>query len=124
MTVIRATASRRSETPNGVMTTLASPTQGGATQALWRVDMPPGRTGPLHSADAEQVWTVLGGAATAEVGTERTTVEPGDTLVIPAGTPRRVSTGDRPFTAVVAAPAGVGVYRSGETERIEPPWAV
>jgi quercetin dioxygenase-like cupin family protein len=124
MTVIRATASRRSETPNAVMTTLASPTQGGANQVLWRVDMPPGRTGPLHMADAEQIWAVLGGSATAEIGTERVTVEPGDTLVIPAGTLRRVSTGEEPFAAVVAAPAGVGVYRAGDSERIEPPWAV
>jgi quercetin dioxygenase-like cupin family protein len=124
VTVIRAAESRRSETPNAVMTTLASPTQGGSSHALWRVDMPPRRTGPLHAADAEQIWSVIEGSATAQIGTERTTVEAGDTLVMPAGTLRQVITGDQPFAAVVAAPGGVGVYRDGEQERIEPPWAV
>ena len=42
MPVIRHADSRRTETPTAVMTTLASPSQGGAGQAVWRVDMRPG----------------------------------------------------------------------------------
>ena len=38
MSVVLAGESRKVETPNGVMTTLASPTQGRAGQAVWRVD--------------------------------------------------------------------------------------
>ncbi|GAA4457654.1 cupin domain-containing protein [Phytohabitans houttuyneae] len=111
MPVIRHAQSRRTETPNAVMTTLASPTQGGAGQAVWRVDMRPGQSGPLHAIDTEQVWTVLGGAAVIEVGDQAHTVEPGDTVVIPADTPRRVRT--RPadgLVALVVAPAGMRAY--------------
>ena len=63
MPVIRHADSRRTETPNAVMTTLASPSQGGAGQAVWRVDMRPGQAGPRHVIDTEQVWTVLAGCA-------------------------------------------------------------
>jgi quercetin dioxygenase-like cupin family protein len=111
MPVIRRTESRRTETPNAVMTTLASPTQGGAGQAVWRVDMNPGQTGPRHAIDTEQVWTVLAGAATVELDGETLTIESGDTLVIPADAPRRLSTKPADgFAAVVVAPAGTRAY--------------
>jgi quercetin dioxygenase-like cupin family protein len=85
--------------------------------------MEPGHAGPPHTADAEQIWTVLTGAATARIGDAEVTVEAGDTVVIPAGAERRIRTGDAPFAAVVSARAGFGVYRPGDPERIEPAWA-
>ena len=70
------------------MTTCASPTQGSKTLAIWRVDMAPAVAGPHHSFGAEQVWTVLAGSVTVELdGKEHTT---GDTVVMPAGTARRI----------------------------------
>ncbi|SNT63093.1 Cupin domain protein [Streptosporangium subroseum] len=111
MPVIRHAESRRTETPNAVMTTLASPSQGGAGQVVWRVDMNPGQVGPPHAIDAEQVWTVLDGGATVELGDETLTVEPGDTLVMPADVPRRLSAAPATgFTAIVVAPAGMRAY--------------
>ena len=91
MQVIRSKESRRTETANAVMTTLASPTQGHAAQALWRVEMVPGQAGPLHGIDAEQVWTVLDGGASIEAGAETATLRPGDTIVLPAGIARRIT---------------------------------
>jgi quercetin dioxygenase-like cupin family protein len=112
MTLVRQADCRRTETPNGVMTTLATPTQGNATGlALWRVDMDPERRGPRHAADAEQVWSFLDGTATIDLGDRRFTVAPGDTVVMPADVPRQVTTGPRNgFAAVVTAPAGTQVY--------------
>lgn len=115
MPVIRRAETRRTETPNAVMTTLASPTQGGAAQAVWRVDMRAGQSGPLHAIDTEQVWTVLTGAAVVEIDGQRHTVEAGDTVVIPAHLPRRItatSPAEVPadFRAVVVAPAGLRAY--------------
>jgi quercetin dioxygenase-like cupin family protein len=111
MTVIRHADSRRTETPAAVMTTLASPTQGGATQAVWRVDMAPGRSGPLHGIDAEQVWTVLSGGATVDLPGGAVTVEPGDTVVIPADAPRRFTADPSAgLAALVVAPAGMRAY--------------
>ncbi|GLZ07674.1 hypothetical protein Acsp03_51400 [Actinomadura sp. NBRC 104412] len=122
MTLVRQADCRRTETPNGVMTTLASPTQGGAADlALWRVDMIPDRRGPRHAADTEQVWSCLDGAATIDLGGQELTVGPGDTVVMPADVPRQVTTGpDGGFSAVVTAPAGTQVYvlaEPGEEQR-------
>lgn len=111
MPVIRHAESRRTETPNAVMTTLASPTQGGAGQSVWRVEMRPGQAGPLHAMDTEQIWTVLAGQATVLVGDETVLVTPGDTLVIPADVPRRVTAAPTSgFAAIVVAPAGTRAY--------------
>ncbi|MEU7937086.1 cupin domain-containing protein [Microbispora bryophytorum] len=136
MPVIRSADSRRSTTPNGVVTTLASPTQGGATQAVWRVDMPAGNNGPHHASDGEQVWTFLTGGATVELGGETVAVEAGDTVVMPADVSRRVQAdAEAGFSAIVAAPAGCEVYNPGGitaadacdlapkgTDRLVPPW--
>jgi quercetin dioxygenase-like cupin family protein len=111
MPVIRRDASRRTETPNATMTTLASPAQGGARHAVWRVDMRAGQAGPLHAIDKEQIWTVLDGAAAVDLGDETVTIEPGDTLVIPADAPRRVWTSSASgLSAVVVAQAGMRAY--------------
>ncbi|MCP2341822.1 cupin domain-containing protein [Actinomadura rupiterrae] len=139
MIVIRAAESRRTTTPNGTMTTLATPTQGGtSTLAVWRVDALPGVTGPLHTFDAEQVWTCVGGAASWTVGdgehADKVDVAPGDTLVLPAGAPRQMVISPDGFQAVVAAPAGTVVYNPDPAkedgcelapkgdERLTPPW--
>jgi len=112
MTVIRADQARRTETPNAVMTTLASATLGGSRQAVWRVDMAPGAAGPVHAFEAEQVWTVLDGGAHIAVDGETATVAAGDTVVMPADVSRQIRT-DAGLTALVCAPATARVYRSG-----------
>jgi quercetin dioxygenase-like cupin family protein len=111
MPVIRNAERRRTQTPNAVMTTLASPTHGGAAMAVWRIDMEPGQAGPLHAIDAEQIWTVLEGGASVLLGTDTIEVGPGDTLVMPADVPRRI-TADAGLgvVAIGAAPASMRAY--------------
>ncbi|HTS99814.1 MAG TPA: cupin domain-containing protein [Streptosporangiaceae bacterium] len=122
MPVIRRAERRRTETPNAVMTTLASPSQGGAGQALWRVDMRPGQAGPPHAFDAEQVWTVLDGGATVDLDGQPLAVGPGDTVVMPAGVPRRVTADPAAgLAAIVAAPAGARASTPGG-EKLVPAW--
>jgi quercetin dioxygenase-like cupin family protein len=117
MPVIRHAESRRTETPNAVMTTLASPSQGGAGQSVWRVDMRPGQAGPPHAIDAEQVWTVLQGGATVELDGQVLAVGPGDTVIMPADAPRRVTADPAAgFTAIAVAPAGARAYLPGATD--------
>ncbi|TDD33169.1 cupin domain-containing protein [Actinomadura sp. KC06] len=138
MTLIRDAESRRTDTPNGTMTTFATPTQGGTEGlALWRVDMAPGRTGPLHAFDTEQIWTFLDGAATIDLDGRKLEAGPGDTVVLPADVPRQMtSRPDAGFTAVVAAHAGCLAYDPDALvddtkcdiapqgdERLVPPWA-
>ena len=106
------------------MTTFASPSQGGASRSLWRVDAKPGVAGPPHDFDSEQVWTWLSGTATVELGGETFDVGPGDTVVMPAGTVRRVTAGtDAGYTAVVTAPAGARALTADGTDAYgTPPW--
>jgi quercetin dioxygenase-like cupin family protein len=124
MPVIRRAETRRTETPNAVMTTLASPIQGGAGQAVWRVDMRPGQAGPLHAIDTEQVWTVLDGGATVELDGQALTLGPGDTIILPADAPRRVSADpEAGLAAIAVAPAGTRAYTLDGT-RVAPGCAV
>lgn len=123
MQIIRTTEARRTETPNAVMTTLASPTLGGAGQALWRVEMRSGQAGPPHSFDVEQVWTVLAGGATIDVDGRALEATTGDTVVIPADVPRRVTAAaDAGLAAIVTAPAGARAALVDGTDRGVPPW--
>ncbi|MFI8080529.1 cupin domain-containing protein [Kitasatospora sp. NPDC086009] len=123
MSVIRRTEARRTETPNAAMTTLASPTQGGSAVAMWRVEMAAGGQGPLHVFDVEQVWTVLTGALSVELGEDAFALAAGDTAVLPAGVARRISAGEA-VTALVAAPGGARVSVAGrpEEEPFVPGW--
>lgn len=121
MPVVRHAESRRSTTPNATMTTHASPTQGATTAlAVWTVEMTPGAAGPEHTSDAEQVWTVLDGRARVDVDGTGHALDPGDTLVLPAGVTRRVQAVDR-FRALVAAPAGTRAIPV-DGEPVLPPW--
>jgi|SRR5215472_15744543 len=134
MPVIRSAESRRTQTPNAVMTTLASPTQGNASSAIWRVDMRPGQQGPLHGVDAEQIWTVLDGGAKVLLGAQAVAVRPGDTLVIPADLPRQITADPSGgLAAIVTAPAAMRAYvvdnsRAGErgavpdSDKLLPAW--
>lgn len=88
---VRAGDARRTETPNALMTTLASPSQGPSSElSMWLVEMRNGQHGPLHIFDVEQIWHVLAGETEIFVGGESLQLMAGDTLVIPAGLQRQV----------------------------------
>ncbi|MET8546252.1 cupin domain-containing protein [Kitasatospora sp. NPDC004799] len=134
MSVIRRADARRTATPNGVMTTYASPTQGSAALAVWHVEMVAGARGPLHAMDTEQVWTLLTGTARVNLAEETVTLAAGDTAVLPADTVRQIAT-DTGFTAVVASPSPAYAYNPDartpegacalaprDDRRVLPPW--
>lgn len=122
MTLIRAAAARRSETPGGVMTTFASPGQGGSHQSLWRVDARPGVAGPRHDFDREQIWAFVTGAATVELGGATFEVAGGDTVIMPPHTARRVTAAAEGFTAVVTAAGDAKAILPDGTVHGTPPW--
>jgi quercetin dioxygenase-like cupin family protein len=113
---------RVTETPNAVMTTYASPTQGSTDLSLWRVEMKADARGPLHVFDSEQIWTALTGTATIELGDDTIAVTEGETIVFPAGVPRRI-TATAAFTALVTGYGQAKVTVPGEdADRGTPPW--
>lgn len=88
----RASGMRRTETPNAVMRTLASPTQGSTHElSMWTVHMRAGQQGPLHVFDSEQVWCVLDGEVEISVDDQSMCLEPGDAVVLAAQTRRQVT---------------------------------
>jgi quercetin dioxygenase-like cupin family protein len=123
MTLMHRGQARRTETPNAVMTTLASPTLGGAERSLWRVDMAPGQAGPAHRFDAEQIWTALSGAATVELDDAAHVLGPGDTIVIPAHLARRILADPAAgFSAIVTAAPQARAALADGTDRGVPAW--
>lgn len=121
MIVIHRQDARRTETPNAVMTTLASPAQGGSGQALWRVEMAADARGPVHEMDAEQVWTVLEGSARIDVDGEEDVLRPGDTLVVGADVTRQVTAGGAGLVAIVTGRGGAVASGPGR-DPVVPPW--
>jgi quercetin dioxygenase-like cupin family protein len=90
---IQPDAVRTTETPNAVMTTLASPTLNGTQHlSLWKVRMQPGSQGPVHAFDTEQVWHVIEGSASIDIKGTTHTLSVGDSLPIPAMAIRQVKT--------------------------------
>ncbi|WP_280236211.1 cupin domain-containing protein [Nocardia cyriacigeorgica] len=122
MTVIRHSDTRRTETPGGIMTTLASPTQGGSSLALWRVEMAPGKSGPRHYIDTEQVWTIITGRADIDLDGTALVAEAGDTAILAADILRQITCGPEGFTAIVTAPAGARASTPDSDTAIVPPW--
>ena len=124
MTVIRSADRRRTETPNAVMTTFASPTQGGAERSLWQVEIAADAAGPVHVMDVEQTWSFLAGTASVVVGDDVLELAAGDTVVVAAGLPRRFSAGpDGGFTAVVTSAAtALATVPDSDAEPVNPPW--
>jgi quercetin dioxygenase-like cupin family protein len=121
--LVRAGQARRTETPNALMTTLASPSQGPtAGLSMWRVEMRAGQQGPPHAFDTEQVWHLLAGEAEITAGAERLVLGAGDTVVLPAGAERRVSA--RTDAQLIVCGRGDAVVRvPGEAApRGTPPW--
>lgn len=121
--VIRKTERRRSETPNGVMTTLASPTLGEtAGLSMWEVSMTAGASGPLHIFDSEQIWTVLDGELSVAIAGRGEDIRAGDTVVIPANLERQVLA--RTDVRLLVCGLGGAIVRApGESEpRGTPAW--
>lgn len=113
---------RVTETPNGVMTTYASPTLGSQELSVWRVEMKAAAQGPVHVMDSEQVWTGLSGHATISLGGDELELTEGVAVVLPAGVERRVKATED-FAALVAGYGNAKASVPGEdTDRGTPPW--
>jgi quercetin dioxygenase-like cupin family protein len=121
--LVRAGQVRRTETPNAVMTTLASPSQGPTAQlSMWLVEMRAGQQGPPHVFDTEQIWHLLEGQAEITANGTHLTLNPGDAVVLPAGTERQVRA-RTDARLVVCGHGNAIVHVPGEPDpRGTPPW--
>lgn len=118
---VHADTRRTTTTPNATMTTLASPTLGGARSSLWLVEMGPGVEAPPHAFDSEVLWAVTSGTARVECSGTVTDLAAGDTVVLPAGELRRFIAGPEGFTATATTTGGVVTREDGTVVGV-PEW--
>ena len=120
---LRSSSMRRTETPNAVMTTLASPTQGPTDQlSIWRVEMRAGQRGPRHVFDSEQVWHVLAGELDVTIGGQTTRLTAGDAAVLPAKAERQISAVTAARVIVCGRGSAVVFVPGEDAPRGTPPW--
>ena len=101
---------------------LAAPTRGASETCAWRFTLDPGSSSPSHSLDREEIVIALEGRLDADLDGERSTLGPGDALIIPAGCEVVLANpGPQPFEAIACLP--VGAQASVEGEASVPPWA-
>lgn len=121
--VIRASDVRISETPNAVMTTLASPTLGGTRDlSLWRVHARAGVVGPVHAFDTEQIWTLMTGEASFAVAGETFALNAGDTLCVAAHVTRQMTIKMDAEFIVSGHGSAKATTPGAESEGVTPPW--
>lgn len=114
---------RRTETPTGVMTTLASPTQGSDHLSLWQVEMDEGAQGPVHVLDSEQIWTVISGSVTiAGENDQEIQLAPGDAAVLAPDEERQVTADAASVLVVCGRGDAIASVPGEEQPRGVPPW--
>ena len=106
------------------VTGYAAPSRGSTQVSLWRIELKPGSSSPLHEIDVEEVFLGLEGRAVAIVDGGESTVTAGDCLVVPARTPFTLTAGpETSFKAVVCMPAGGRATVLPDGPTFVPPWA-
>jgi quercetin dioxygenase-like cupin family protein len=121
--VVPAAEARTTETPNAVMTTLASPTLGETTElSLWRVEMDVDQQGPWHTFDAEQLWTVDAGTVRIATTDGDAVLGVGDTAVLPAGIERQITALTDARVTVCGSGTALALARGDAEPRPTPAW--
>src|SRR4249919_2924603 len=90
-----------------VITGYAAPSRGATEVSLWRIELTPGSSSPLHEMDVEEVFLGLHGEAVAVVGETESIIRAGDCLILPARTPFTLTAAaEQPFRAIACMPTG------------------
>ncbi len=121
--VTRSSDVRTSETPNAVMTTLASPSLSGTEDlSLWRVCAQAGAVGPVHAFDSEQIWTLMTGEASFIVDGETIALDAGDTIHLAAHATRQMTIAVDAEFIVSGRGSAKATTPGSDTDGITPPW--
>ncbi|MBO4210453.1 cupin domain-containing protein [Micromonospora echinofusca] len=123
MNVIDETEARTTTSPGGTMSGLAGPSQGSRELSTWRVRLPVGAVGPVHTIDREQVWMPVSGSLTVTVADRTEVVHAGQALILPADAVRQIRATDAPAEVLVCMVTGGTAALPGSDERHPLPWA-
>jgi quercetin dioxygenase-like cupin family protein len=125
MKLIKHTDAPVFEAGGTTVTAYAAPSRGASELSLWRLELAPGSTSPLHHMDREEVFLGLEGHAIATVGDTDHPLGAGDCLILPAGTAFTLHVpGERPFRALACLPVGGLATLAPGGDPFAPPWAV
>ena len=102
----------------------ASPSTGSKELCTWRIEIAPGTAGVPHRIGRDEVFILAAGRLSTTVDGVAGRLEPGDVLVVPAGSEFRADNeGAEPAEAWVTTSAGFeATLPDGRT--ITPPWTV
>lgn len=106
------------------VTGYAAPSRGSRSISLWRIELAPGASSPVHRLNVEEVFLGTGGRAVASIDGTQYAVSPGDCLILPSGAAFSITAGeDEPFLAVACMPAGGKATLLPDGPTFVPPWA-
>ena len=109
--------------PGVTFTTLSSPGLGARENAVWLVQMEPGRPGQPHRISREETFVALSGVAEVTVDGQLHVLGAGQALAVPAGAQLSMGNpGPGRFEAIAVLPVGATVSMQGDAPFV-PPWA-
>ena len=124
MPVITAPTSPTHEVGGTKFTSLATPSRGSARTSIWQVEIPAGEPPTPHELTDEEIFVVLGGAASVTIDGQVSAAGVGDAVVVPAGVPFVLANaGEDSLRLLCCQPVGGQAILPGG-EPFTPPWAL
>lgn len=122
MPVVHADEAIPFETHGSRFLSYVSPARGSSELCAWRLSVPADLQGVAHRPSREEVLLVLDGQAQVLLDGRRSVLEPGDVLLVSAGSEFRIDAGPAGVTAWVTTTPGLEAV-TADGARIRPPWA-
>jgi len=110
------------ETHGSRFLSYVSPSRGSNQLCAWQLEVPAGLQGVAHRPSREEVLLVLSGELRVTLDGLATALQPGDVVLVPAGSDLRVDAGPDGATAWVTTTPGLEAIIADGT-KIAPPWA-
>ncbi len=123
MPVIPAPSAPTHDLGNTRFTSLATPLAGSTETAVWMVEIDPGAPAIPHAVTRQEVFVVLSGTASVTLSGVTEHVEPGGSIVVPAGLSFEITNAsDDQLKMLCCLPVGGKAVTSDGT--FTPPWAL
>ena len=122
MPVIRSADAVVHEMHGARFVSYAAPSRGSAELCAWRVELPAGSVGVVHTITREEIFCVLSGTLRVTLDGAPSVVASGDVVVLGAGSTVSLDNpGDSVATGWVTTSVGLQA-ELGDGTRITPPW--
>lgn len=123
MPVLPAPSAPTHELGSTRFTSLATPSRGTTSTAMWSVEIAPGTPATPHSLTCEELFVVTAGSARVRIGGIGEVAGPGDVIVVPAEVSFELSNAtNEPLRLMCCLPVG-GQARLPDGTTFTPPWA-